>query len=50
MRSDTIELLLVAGSVMNQRFMKPSASFNCGMLTNEMILLLLQGINQRRWN
>ena len=41
-----VESLLIADSVVNNRFVKPSATFDSGVSSNKMILLIFQQLDK----
>jgi len=41
-----IESLLIADSVVNKRFVKPSAAFDGGVSSNKMVLLFFQQLDE----
>jgi hypothetical protein len=41
-----VESLLIADSVVNERFVKPSAAFDGGVSSNKMVLLIFQQLNE----
>lgn len=41
-----VESLLIANSVVNKRFVKPSATFDGGVSSNKVILLIFQQLDE----
>jgi len=45
-----VEFLFVAWSVVDEGFVEPSASFDCRMIADEMVLLSFQYLNECSWS